>query len=171
VVITGVIFAQQSDIARDARCDDRRAGDYRLRDGVRPAFQAGGIDSQLAAHQELSHAPLRLLADPVIAWIDLHLAAGAFGHLFVRRAAGVDDSDARCRVQHTSRHRRAEWVFDFAQTPDDADSEIADRGSGIADFREWFDRLIDDSCFGVEMFRQFFERFGLKNYQPRREFE
>lgn len=92
--IPGVIFAKQADIARNARRYYRRSRDYSFRDYIRPAFQAGGMDSQMAAHQDLSNAPLRLLADPVITWIDLDLAAGAFGHLSVRRATRVDDLDA-----------------------------------------------------------------------------
>lgn len=93
--ISGVILAQQTDIARYTRGDDRRSRDNRLGDNICPALQAGGMDSQLAAHQDLSYAPLGLLADPFVTRVDLHLAARAFGHLFVHRAAHVDDSDAR----------------------------------------------------------------------------
>src|SRR5215813_5216971 len=129
------------------------------------------MNSQLAAHQDLPDAPSRLFADPFVTRVDPHLAAGEFGHLFVHRAADVDDSDARHGRQQTSRHRRPKGIFDFAQVSDDADLEIADRDSEIADLRKRFDRLIDDSRFGVEMFRQCVEAFGLENYQAAREFE
>jgi len=129
------------------------------------------VDSQLAAHQDLPDAPLRLFTDPFVTRVDLHLAARAIGHPFVHRAAHVDDSDARYGRQQASRHRRPERVFDFAQVADDADLEIADWDSRIADLRKRFDRLINDSRFVVETPRQFIKGFGLKNYQAAREFE
>src|SRR5215813_10584990 len=129
------------------------------------------MNSQLAAHQDLSNAPLRLFADPFVTRVDLRLAARAFGHLFAHRAAHVDDPDARYGRQQTSRHRRPKRVFDLAQVADDANHEIADWDSGIADCGERFDRLIDDARFGMEVFRQCVEGFGLENYQAAREFE
>ena len=129
------------------------------------------MNSQLAAHQNLANAPLRLFADPSIAWIDFHLAARACDHLFGHRAADVDDSDARRGGQQASRHRRPERVLDFAQVADHAGLEIADLDFRIVDLRKRFDRLINDSRFGVETPRQFVEGFGLKNYQAAREFE
>src|SRR5215510_906419 len=129
------------------------------------------VDSQLAAHQDLPDAPLRLFTDPFVTRVEPHLAARAVGHPFVHRAAYVDDSDARYGRQQTSRHRHPERVFDFAQVADDADLEIADWDPGIADCGKRFDRLINDSRFGVEVFRQFVEGFGLENYQAAREFE
>src|SRR5262245_22823032 len=120
------------------------------------------MDSQLAAHKDLSNAPSRLLADPFVTWVGPHLAARAFGHLFVHCRAHVNDSDARRSWQQTSRHRRAKRIFDFAQVADDANREIADWDFGIADLRKQFDRLIDDSRFSVEACRQRVKSFGLK---------
>lgn len=93
--ISGIIFAQQPDVTRNARRYYRRSRDNRFRNDIRPALQAGGMDSQLAAPQDLSNAPLRLFANPFVTRVDPHLAARAFGHLFVHRSAHVDDSDAR----------------------------------------------------------------------------
>src|SRR5215510_14803271 len=95
--------------------------------------------SQLTAHQDLPDAPSRLFADPFVTRVDPHLAARVFGHLFVHRPADVKDSDARYGRQQASRHRRPKRVFDFAQVADDADHEIADWDSGIADCWEQFD--------------------------------
>src|SRR5215813_1368001 len=97
------------------------------------------MNSQLTAHQDLPDAPSRLFADPFVTRVDLHLEARAFGHLFVYHAADVNDSDVRHGRQQTSRHRRPKRVFDFAQVADDADHEIADWDSGIADRGERFD--------------------------------
>lgn len=41
IEISGIIFAEQSDIACNVRSDDGRARDNRFRDDVCPAFQAG----------------------------------------------------------------------------------------------------------------------------------
>src|SRR5215475_15399402 len=108
------------------------------------------MDSQPAARQDLSNSPLRLFAYPAVAWIDLRLAARAFGHLSVHCAAHVDDSDARRGRQQASSHRRAKRVFDFAQVADDANLEITGCGLRFVEFREWLDRLIDDSHFGLK---------------------
>src|SRR5262245_61054389 len=97
------------------------------------------MNSQLTAHQDLSDAPSRLFADPFVTRVNPHLATRVFGHLFGHRPADVNDSDARYGRQQASRHRRSKWVFDFAQVADDADLEITDRDSAIADCGERFD--------------------------------
>lgn len=93
--VSGIFFPQQSDITCYAGSDDRRASDNRFGDDVGPAFQEGRMDSQLAAHQNPAHAPMRMLTQPAVTRIDRHLAPRALGHLFVHRAADVDDLKAR----------------------------------------------------------------------------
>src|SRR5262245_61938812 len=129
------------------------------------------MNSQLAAHQNLANAPLRLYADPSIAWLDFHLAARACDHLFGHRAADVDASAARRGGQQASRPRRPDRALDCAQFADATGLEVADREFRIAVLRKRFDRLINDSRFGVETLRQCVEGFGLKYYQAAREFE
>ena len=129
------------------------------------------MNSQLAAHQDLAHAPVRLLADPAVAGIDLHLAPRAFGHAVIHCAAGVNDLDARRRGQQARGHRGAERIFHVAQVADDSDLEFGDWRLEIGAMRKRPDRLINRARLAVQMRRQIVESLGLQHDDPRGQFK
>ena len=131
VEIAQIIFTEQPDIPGDFGSDNRRASDNRLGDYVCSAFQAGRMDSQLAALQYLPHAPVRLFTEPAITRIDFHLPTRAFSYRFCQSSADMNDLDARRLRQESCSHCGAEGVFDWPEVADNTNLEIADCGLRI----------------------------------------